>query len=108
MKHILLALLVVLAVGSVAPSLASASSNHVCNAGDPPITASAKTSCPMAGNILNAYYNGRTTSVGFAGYRSAWVKSPVTGQSYMILYKRRGHTVTATGHNGIRATFQVW
>jgi hypothetical protein len=86
-------------------SASAASGNHVCRQGDPPITASAHTSCSMAGAMLNAYYNGNTWSVGYGGYRAGWVRSPVTKQYYMVNFKRSGYRVTATGKNGIKASF---
>lgn len=101
----ILTIFAALAASLALVSTASAAQSHVCRQGDPPITASAHTSCAMAGAMLNTYYNGNTWSVGYGGYRAGWVRSPVTKQSYMVNFKRSGYRVTATGKNGIKASF---
>ena len=84
---------------------AAASGNHWCRQGDPPVLASAKTSCPFAMNAGTRYYQ----SAGGRHYFRAWVRSPVTHKSYLLTYRRSGGRlggdVTATGTNGIWLRF---
>jgi len=85
---------------------ASAAGNHSCRQGDPPITASARTSCAFAGKIVTEWYNnGCTTRC------QGVIWSPVTKRNYGLSCSRRGGqytgTVTCTGPNGIYARFSA-
>jgi hypothetical protein len=104
----LLALMAV-AVALAAPAMAGAAGSHSCREGDPPIEASARTSCPMAGAIVNAYANRRGPSSG--GEWAGRVRSPVTGRRYWIACTRTGGRSSGTvrcrgeGRTGIWARF---
>jgi hypothetical protein len=85
--------LAALALMGAAP--AEAAPSHMCRAGDPPIQASARTSCPFAGNMVNAYANGHA-----GGRWAGRVKSPVTGRSYRISCRRDDLVVRCSGARG--------
>jgi hypothetical protein len=97
-RPILVAAIVSLAVVVAAPASAGA---HACAQGDPAITASSRTSCALAVEILDRVYQGPV----LRGTRAISVRSPVTRQRYAIRVVRRGNYVTATGRNGIRVRF---
>jgi hypothetical protein len=101
------------AVGFIAAAPAAASGNHWCRQSKAlsspgsgwPILAAANTSCPFAGNILNAYADG-----GQLRFWQGQVRSPVTHKRYRVTCRRTGSDfahgkVTCTGANGIWARF---
>ena len=102
MKRIITAAVAIAALAVAGP--AAASRNHWCRNGDPPVLASASTSCAFASNALSRYYQARGSH-----YLRARVYSPVTHKSYVLTYRRGGGRwsgdVTATGPNGIWLRF---
>jgi hypothetical protein len=84
MKKYLAAPLALLVGASLAPTAAAnvpVGRDHWCRQGDPPIRASWRTSCSLAGGIVSAYYQhgGRLSQT--------WVYSPVTRRSYWITFR---------------------
>ena len=63
------------------------------------MSAGPNTSCAFALNVAAAY-SGTDGS-------SAYVYSPVTGQSYTMTYNQSGYVVYATGGNDASVTFTV-
>jgi hypothetical protein len=98
MRRALLAAAGILLLATWLPAPASA---RRCGQGDPPITTSRHTSCPLAAAIVNRVYNGPV----LRGSRVIVVLSPVTHRRYRIRVVRRGDSVTATGARGIWARF---
>jgi hypothetical protein len=97
-RSILVTAIVSLAVAVATPASANA---HTCAQGDPAITASRRTSCALAIEILDRVYQGPV----LRGARTVSVRSPVTGQRYAIRLVRRDDHVTGTGRNGIQVRF---
>jgi hypothetical protein len=86
-RHIRLALGLVLAAAAIAYLATQADAktlpSHWCRGGDPPIHASGYTSCPFAGNVLNAYY-----AAGLPRFWTGSASSPVTHRTYGMLCTR--------------------
>ena len=81
------------AVGLTTPAaVASASGAHWCTQGDPPLYASARTSCPLAGNIITAYVNVCHKS---RDCRMV-VDSPIAQKRYAIACDRTGPSDAGT------------
>ena len=51
------AVLAVAAISAAAPATARTSGAHWCRQGDPPLYASARTGCRLAGKVITAYVN---------------------------------------------------
>jgi hypothetical protein len=95
-------------VAALAAATPASASTHWCRQGDPPIQASARTSCALAGAALNRWMNGRLDS-----RESARVYSPTTGRAYRLRYQQRpgeysSLRITATGPHGIWLRFTAW
>jgi hypothetical protein len=71
---------------------AQASGAHWCRQGDPPIYASARTSCPFAGNIVTDYVNVCHET----RHCHMRVASPVTHRRYRIICDRTGPRYTGS------------
>jgi hypothetical protein len=82
-------------VPAPAPAAPAQSSGN-CGGG---VSAGPNTSCAFALNVAAAY-SGTDGS-------SAYVYSPVTGQSYTMTYNQSGYVVYATGGNDASVTFTV-
>jgi hypothetical protein len=100
MKRIITAAIAALSLIAVAP--AAAGGNHWCRQGDPPILASARTSCSFAGTAYTDW-----VQQGTKRYWRGYSTSPITHRRYLITCRRTSHrdwssnTVTCTGINGI-------
>jgi hypothetical protein len=77
---------------AVSPAVAAASNPHWCKQGDPPLYASAGTSCALAGDIITSYVNGCHES------RSCRmpVYAPSARRGYRITCDRTGRRYTGT------------
>jgi hypothetical protein len=106
----LLAPAAVVAALLAAPSMAGAAGSHWCRQGDPPILASAGTSCALAGAIVDAYANARRPA---SGEWAGRVRDPGTGERHRIGCTRRGSATSGTVRcrgergSGIRARFSA-
>jgi hypothetical protein len=93
-----------------APAVGGASGSHWCRQGDPPILASARTSCALAGAIVDAYANARRPA---SGEWAGRVRDPGTGERHRICCTRRGDALSGTVRcrgergSGIRARFSA-
>lgn len=95
MKRIITAAVAALSLTAVAPAVASG--KHWCRQGDPPILASANTSCSFAGNVYTTWVQ--------RGKRRVWRERVLAGSFhwYLITCRRTSHiswydnTVTCTG-----------
>jgi hypothetical protein len=93
-----------------APALAGAAGSHWCRQGDPPIYASARTSCALAGAIVDAYANARRPA---SGEWAGRVRAFDSGERHRISCTRRGDAYTGTVRcrgergSGIRARFSA-
>jgi hypothetical protein len=97
MKRIVLAGLLVLAFASA--SAAGASGNHWCRQGDPPIYASASTSCPFAGRVVSKWF----LTCGPVRQCVRNVTSPVTRKQYWITcYFGHRASVNCYGRPGLK------
>ena len=93
-----------------APTAAGAAGSHWCRQGDPPIHASGRTSCALAGAIVDAYANARRPA---SGEWAGRVRDPGNGERHRIGCTRRGDAFTGTVRcrgergSGIRAHFSA-
>jgi hypothetical protein len=92
MKHAVIFIAIILGLSLAGSASAQASGSHWCRHGDPPILASARTSCPLAGNIINAYVNVCNES----RVCRARVYSPVTHRRYSITCRSTGSHIYGT------------
>jgi hypothetical protein len=70
----------------------------MCREGDPPILASARTSCSLAGNYLDTWFHEEWWELESLEAKVYW---PVTHRWYRITGTVHGRFVTATGPYGI-------
>ena len=99
MKRIITTAIAAVSLIAVAP--AAARGNHWCRQGDPPILASANTSCSFAGNVYSTWVQQGTTRL--------WRKHVLAGSYdwYVITCRRTSYrrwsenTVTCTGPHDI-------
>lgn len=92
MKHSIALIALVFGLLLIVSASAQASGSHWCRQGDPPILASARTSCPFAGNIINAYVN----VCHERRFCSTRVYSPVTHKRYHITCRWTGSRTFGT------------
>jgi hypothetical protein len=107
MKKLLLAGIAASTLVSAVPVGAGASTgDHWCRHGDPPILASAHTSCPFADKIVSAWFSKSCTS-----RCQGLVRSPTTHKTYSITCKLAGSRYTGSirchdnSGRGIRVRF---
>lgn len=94
------------AIAFAASAHAATPSSHWCRGGDPPLLASAHTSCPFAGATITAY-----AQAGQARYWRNWVFSPVTHRFYLMSCHKHGRgwtgsvSCTEVGHPDVWTRF---
>lgn len=88
-KYLIIAVL----TAAVAPTGSAATpAAHWCRQGDPPLYASADTTCELAGNLITDYVN----ICHDASNCRIWVDSPTQRIGYAITCDRRGGRFTGT------------
>jgi len=91
------------AVSSAGADALQPATTHWCRAGDPPLQVSQRTSCGVAGDVIDSLFNSPALTPDRT--RTVSVSSPVTGRSYRLRLVCSGDHVVATGSGGIWIRF---
>lgn len=92
------------AIAVAAPATARTSGAHWCRQGDPPLYASARTGCPLAGNVITDYVNVCRES------RNCLMRvfSPGSRRRYRVTCHRTGRRYTGIVYCEAPAGTGIW
>lgn len=102
-KHLITAA-VIAAIAPAADAGAATPAAHWCRQGDPPLYASADTTCELAGNVITDYVN----VCGESSNCEIQVESPTQRIRYAITCNRRGGPYTGTVFCEDPADTRIW